>query len=222
MVIPVVGIQRLRALEVFRGAVGVTCLLKPDGELEAGFGFHLRGGSRLHAARELLVRQHVLALVAVGHPIAQRRHVRLAFDRQRLPAVDVGPRRCPRRLRGTDDAPLLVDPDAHRHVDELKHRADGVLGVDELRERRPGRVVPLAGRGFAADVLRRRDDFEVLILQLTVDLLPAWQIESASSPGGPRDHQGLFAAEAGQMHRAAQPIEDFEIRRDTRIREPAA
>jgi hypothetical protein len=89
-----------------------------------------------------------------------------------------------------------------------------VFGVDERGERRLGGVVPLAGRGFAADVLRGGDDLEVLVLQFSVDLLPAWQIESAPSPGGPGDDQRFLATEAGKVHGTAQAIGDFEIRRD--------
>ncbi|MBI3637189.1 MAG: polyprenyl synthetase family protein [Candidatus Rokubacteria bacterium] len=81
-----------------------------------------------------------------------------------------------------DDASVLVDPDAHRHVGQLKHRAHGMRRVDERGERRLGGVVPGAGRRVAAGVLRRRDDLEWPVLQLRVHILPAWQIEPAPSP----------------------------------------
>ena len=71
-----------------------------------------------------------------------------------------------------------------------------MLCVHERGERRVRRVVPLAGRRFAARVLRGGDDLEVLVFQLVVKCLPTWQIESAPSPGGPGDHQHLLAAEA--------------------------
>jgi hypothetical protein len=64
----------------------------------------------------------------------------------------------------------------------VKERADRVLRVDERREGRPGGVVPWAGRRFTASVLRGGDDLEIPVLQLRIDLLPTWQIESAASP----------------------------------------
>jgi hypothetical protein len=45
----------------------------------------------------------------------------------------------------------------------VERRADGVLRVDERRERRPRLVVPRAGRGFATGVLSRSDDLEILM-----------------------------------------------------------
>ena len=62
-----------------------------------------------------------------------------------------------------------------------------MVGVDERREGRLGGVVPFACCRFAARILRRRDDLEVRVLELVVQCLPAWQIKSAPSPGGPRD-----------------------------------
>ena len=60
-------------------------------------------------------------------PVAQRRDVLLAFGDQRLAAERAGAARRPRRLAGTHDAAALVDPDAGRDVDELEHRAHGVV-----------------------------------------------------------------------------------------------
>ena len=60
-----------------------------------------------------------------------------------------------------------------------------------------GAVIPLTRRLFATCVLRRRDDLEILSLQLRVEFLPAWQIQTAASPGGPGDHQYLLAAKVG-------------------------
>jgi hypothetical protein len=40
----------------------------------------------------------------------------------------------------------------------------------------------LAGGRFATSVLRCRDDLEILVLQFSVEFLPAWQIQSAASP----------------------------------------
>lgn len=57
-----------------------------------------------------------------------------------------------------------------------------MLHVDERGVSRLGGVIPLTGRGFTARILGRRDDFEILVLQLVVKFLPAWQIEAAASP----------------------------------------
>jgi len=69
-----------------------------------------------------------------------------------------------------------------------------VRHVEERGERRLGGVVPLAGGGFTAGVLRGRDDFEILAVQLGVEFLPTWQIQPAPSPGGPGDDQHLPAS----------------------------
>jgi hypothetical protein len=57
-----------------------------------------------------------------------------------------------------------------------------MLHVDQRGVSRLGAVVPLPGRSFAAGVLRRGDNFKIFVLQLFVNFLPAWQIETASSP----------------------------------------
>jgi hypothetical protein len=62
-----------------------------------------------------------------------------------------------------------------------------VLSVDQSGEGGFRAIVPLARRALAARVLGRRDDFEILVLQFRVQFLPAWQIETAASPGGPGD-----------------------------------
>ena len=51
-----------------------------------------------------------------------------------------------------------------------------------------------ARRRFAAGILRCRDNLEIAVFQFRVNFLPAWQIEPASSPGRPGDHQDLLAA----------------------------
>src|SRR6185503_6624936 len=101
----------------------------------------------------------------------------------RLAAEGVRPARRPGGLAWTHDASAFVDPHAGRDVDELKRGAHGVLRINQCRERGVRGVVPLAGCCFTADVLRSSDNLEVPIPQFRVDLLPAWQIESASSPG---------------------------------------
>jgi hypothetical protein len=72
-----------------------------------------------------------------------------------------------------------------------------MLDIDQRRVSGMGEVIPFARRLFPASILRRRDDLEILVLQLGVEFLPAWQIQTAASPGGPGDHQHLFAAKIG-------------------------
>ena len=72
-----------------------------------------------------------------------------------------------------------------------------MLDVDQRCVGCIGAVIPLTSRLFAARILCRRDDLEILALQLGVEFLPAWQIQPAASPGGPGDHQHLFAAKIG-------------------------
>src|ERR1700676_5322955 len=76
-------------------------------------------------------------------------------------------------------------------------------------------VVPRSSRRFPVGVLGRGNDLEILILQLLVNLLPAWQIEAAASPGSPGNHQDLFAAEIGKVNYTAFSIRDREVRRDS-------
>src|SRR5215475_3682443 len=97
-----------------------------------------------------------------------------------------------------------------------------MLRVDERRVGYLGRVVPLTGCGFSARVLRRGDDLEILVLQLFVNLLPAWQIESAASPGGPGHDQDFLAAKTGQVYRPGGAIGHDEVRRHPRFEEAAA
>src|SRR5262249_46450208 len=97
-----------------------------------------------------------------------------------------------------------------------------MLRVDERRVGRLGRVVPLTGCGFSARVLRRGDDLEILLPQLLVNLLPAWQIESAASPGGPCHDEDFFAAKTGQVYGPAGAIGHNEVRRHPPFEETAA
>jgi hypothetical protein len=90
-----------------------------------------------------------------------------------------------------------------------------MLHVNQRRIGRFGFVIPLASRRFAAGILRRRDNFKILVLQLFVNFLPAWQIKSASSPGRPSDHQHLFAAKIIQVDDLPLAIGHREIRRDS-------
>src|SRR5207244_3885204 len=74
---------------------------------------------------------------------------------------------------------------------------------------------------FAPDVLCGGDDFEVLTLELVVDLLPTWQIQPAPSPGGPGGHQHFLPAEVGEVNDPALAIGNGEIRRHARVEESA-
>ena len=69
-----------------------------------------------------------------------------------------------------------------------------MVDVDQRGVGRLRGVIPLAGRCFAAGVLRRCDDLEVRALELFVKFLPTWQIESAPSPGRPRDEEHFLTA----------------------------
>jgi len=60
-----------------------------------------------------------------------------------------------------------------------------------------GLLDPGAGRLDAADILGYRNDFKVLVLDFREEFLPAWQIESAASPGGPCYEKYLLAAKIG-------------------------
>jgi hypothetical protein len=97
-----------------------------------------------------------------------------------------------------------------------------VLGVDQRGVRRFGGVVPFSGGGFSASVLRRGDDFEIFIMQLGVEFLPAWQIESAASPTGPGDDECLLATEIGQVDDLPFAVGDSEIGGNARVVEASA
>ena len=84
-------------------------------------------------------------------------------------------------------------------------------GIDQRGEGGLRGVVPLAGRGFAAGILRGGDDLEVLALQFVVECLPAWQIKSAPSPGCPRHEQHLLSPELREPDVAALAIRNRNI-----------
>ena len=139
-----------------------------------------------------------MAAVVVADPIAERAGVHPAFCNDALIGCDLHHLICvPSRLGRTNHATLLVHPDAHRHVDELIRGTDGVLDVDQGGVGGMGAVIPFARGCFPASILCRGDDFEILVLQLAVEFLPAWQIKTAASPGGPSDHQHLLSAKIG-------------------------
>ncbi len=89
-----------------------------------------------------------------------------------------------------------------------------MLNVDQRGVASLGFVVPFTRRFFAASILRGRDDLEILILQLRVDFLPAWQIEAASSPGCPGDDQNLLASKIMEVDDFSVPVRHREIRSD--------
>src|SRR5678815_35477 len=56
-------------------------------------------------------------------------------------------------------------------------------------------------------------DDEAAALQLLVDYLPGWQVETAASPRGPRDQQDLLAAMLAQRVHATVEIGQREVGR---------
>ena len=63
------------------------------------------------------------------------------------------------------------------------------------------------GGFFAGAVLGRRDDFEILILELLVDRLPPGQVLGAPSQRGPGQDQDLLAAEFGEPDELALAVD---------------
>jgi hypothetical protein len=59
-------------------------------------------------------------------------------------------------------------------------------------------------------------------MQFGVEFLPAWQIETAASPGGPGDYECLFASEIGKVHDLPLTVGDGEIRSDAGVIEGSA
>ncbi len=151
VIVPVVRIQRLRALEVLLRERLVLGVVEPDREREARFRVHLVRRARLHALGELRIRQRVDAAIAVGDPIANAGDVFLAFGDERLAAKRAGAARRPRRLARTHDLAAFVDPHAGRHVGELKR------GADRMRRDRPASCRwPSRRRTTCRPRLRRR------------------------------------------------------------------
>src|SRR5262245_33871710 len=68
-------------------------------------------------------------------------------------------------------------------------------------------------RVVAVLVERHRDDGETSVLQLLVDHLPDWQVETAASPRGPGDEQDLLAAMLAQRVHAAVEVGQREVGR---------
>jgi hypothetical protein len=108
---------------------------------------------------------------------------------------------------------LLIDPDSGWNVDELECGTDGVLDVDERGECRFRGIVPLSCGSFASGVLGCGDDFEVLALEFLINLLPAWQIKPAASPGSPGHDEHFLAAKIGEMDQPSLSVGNRKIRR---------
>ncbi len=97
-----------------------------------------------------------------------------------------------------------------------------MLGVNESGVGSFRGVVPFSRGCFSAGILRGGDDFEILVVQFGVEFLPAWQIETAASPGGPGDYQRFLAAKIGEVHHAAFAVGDGEIGGDAGVVESTA
>jgi hypothetical protein len=81
------------------------------------------------------------------------------------------------------------------------------LGRDILQRVDPGPSIFVA-----AGVLRDGDDLKILVFQLLVDCLPAWQVKAAPSPRGPRDQQDFFSTEIREPVLLAVKIGQGEVR----------
>jgi hypothetical protein len=75
------------------------------------------------------------------------------------------------------------------------------------------RIDPRPGIFGSAGILRHRDDFKILVSQLLVDCLPAWQVKAASSPTGPRDKQNFLPAKIREPMQLAMQVRQREVRR---------
>jgi len=97
-----------------------------------------------------------------------------------------------------------------------------VVKVEESRKSSFGAIVELSRCGFAGGVLCRGDDFKILAFEFFVNLLPAWQILRAPSPGSPGEKQDFLPAEIRQAHSLAFSVGQGKVRCDRRIKETTA
>ena len=81
-----------------------------------------------------------------------------------------------------------------------------MVTVEESRKSCFGPIVELSRCGFACGVLCRGDDFKILAFEFFVNLLPAWQILRAPSPGSPGEKQDFLPAEIRKMDGLALPV----------------
>lgn len=70
---------------------------------------------------------------------------------------------------------------------------DDLLNINQRGKLRFGCGDPLSGVFGATGVLGNRNNFKVFVLQFLVERLPAWQVETTASPGGPGDKQDFLA-----------------------------
>src|ERR1041385_3886922 len=127
LVIPAPGIQTLRFLKVrdrFRLVAGLVELLA---QAEFGGGLKDIGVLRGQLFPQMVFAHHVGALVALFHPVFQRVEIRRGIHAGEVLEAVIDKR----NFIGTDDAPLLVDPDAGGHVDHVVQLGDKVLLVDQ-------------------------------------------------------------------------------------------
>ncbi len=222
MVVPAFGIELLGALKPLLREVRLAFLAERDGELEGRFGLGFSGASFFHAALVVFVGEGEFALRALGDPVAEGGNVGVALGTDDFaPDLEFLVLRG-RGFGGANDAALLVDPNSGGDVRQLIGGADGVGGVDERRVSGLGGVVPLARGGFPACVLRGGDEFKALGFEFLIDGLPAWQIEAASSPGGPTEQEDFAAAEVGEADGLALAVGDGKVRGDAGLEEAGA
>jgi len=74
-------------------------------------------------------------------------------------------------------------------------------------------IDPRTGIFGSAGILRYGNDFKILIFQLLVDCLPAWQVKAAPSPTGPRNQQDFLPAKIGEPMQLSLQVRQREIRR---------
>ena len=104
-------------------------------------------------------------------------------------------------------------------IDEhgVSQRAELLCGLNRLRRQiRLGVDVmqwvnPRPGIFGAAGILSHGDDFKILVFQLLVDCLPAWQVKAASSPRSPCHQQDFLAVEVRKAMRLALKIRQREV-----------
>ena len=70
---------------------------------------------------------------------------------------------------------------------------------------------PFPGIFDATGILGYGEDFEILVFQLLVKRLPAWQVKAAASPGSPRNQEDFFAAKVREGVCFARHIGQCEI-----------
>ncbi len=108
---------------------------------------------------------------------------------------------------------LLVDQ--HR----VSQRADFLCGRNCLfRQIRSGFLIeqwlnPRPGIFGAAGILGHGDDFKILVFQLLINCLPAWQVKAAPSPTGPCNQQDFLSLKIRKPIQLAMQVRQRKIRR---------